>query len=255
MGPLPRCPGGSDTASQHASALSSLHSVKPSSKPQTPCHPQARVFQASRCALSGAPLELPAVHFFCGHSFNGAVSFLHMWLGPCCSDCPRCAQPRRGCPGPSQGNKRIKRSSLSSDLESHRLLLQKSADHRVTHTHTRPTVRRLRSRHAVLATTPESRQDASSRTVFWMAQAGRWGRRTRSARCAARASAPPWTSGPRCRPAPASRCGVTGPAKLHACAAVRIGGLLQACSSTCLRSRQSCACSWSVQVQLTSSMD
>ena len=34
---------------------------------------QARVFQASRCALSGAPLELPAVHFFCGHSFNGAV--------------------------------------------------------------------------------------------------------------------------------------------------------------------------------------
>ncbi len=33
---------------------------------------QARVFQANRCALSGAPLELPAVHFLCGHSFNGA---------------------------------------------------------------------------------------------------------------------------------------------------------------------------------------
>lgn len=34
--------------------------------------PQARVYQATRCVLSGAPLELPAVHFLCGHSFNGA---------------------------------------------------------------------------------------------------------------------------------------------------------------------------------------
>lgn len=29
-----------------------------------------RVFQNSKCALSGAALELPAVHFLCGHSFN-----------------------------------------------------------------------------------------------------------------------------------------------------------------------------------------
>lgn len=28
------------------------------------------VFQATRCAASGAPLELPTVHFLCGHSFN-----------------------------------------------------------------------------------------------------------------------------------------------------------------------------------------
>ena len=32
-----------------------------------------RVFQASRCAATGAPLDLPAVHFFCGHSFNAAA--------------------------------------------------------------------------------------------------------------------------------------------------------------------------------------
>ncbi len=31
---------------------------------------QARVFQNSKCALSGAALELPVVHFMCGHSFN-----------------------------------------------------------------------------------------------------------------------------------------------------------------------------------------
>ena len=31
---------------------------------------QARVFQNSKCAVTGAPLELPAVHFMCGHSCN-----------------------------------------------------------------------------------------------------------------------------------------------------------------------------------------
>lgn len=30
----------------------------------------ARVFQLSRCCRSGAPLELPTVHFLCGHSYN-----------------------------------------------------------------------------------------------------------------------------------------------------------------------------------------
>ncbi len=43
------------------------------------------MFQNSRCALSGAPLELPAVHFLCGHSFNARS------LGDSERDCPLCA--------------------------------------------------------------------------------------------------------------------------------------------------------------------
>ena len=43
------------------------------------------MFQNSRCALSGAPLELPAVHFLCGHSFNARS------LGEGERECPLCA--------------------------------------------------------------------------------------------------------------------------------------------------------------------
>ena len=43
------------------------------------------MFQNSRCALSGAPLELPAVHFLCGHSFNARA------LGEGERECPLCA--------------------------------------------------------------------------------------------------------------------------------------------------------------------
>ena len=43
------------------------------------------MFQNSRCALSGAPLELPAVHFLCGHSFNARA------LGEAERECPLCA--------------------------------------------------------------------------------------------------------------------------------------------------------------------
>ena len=46
---------------------------------------QVRVFQNNRCALSGGPLELPAVHFLCGHSFNARS------LGENERECPLCA--------------------------------------------------------------------------------------------------------------------------------------------------------------------
>ncbi|BDA46644.1 Vacuolar protein sorting-associated protein 11 homolog [Coccomyxa sp. Obi] len=46
---------------------------------------KARVFQNSRCALSGSALELPAVHFMCGHSFNARA------LGDNERECPLCA--------------------------------------------------------------------------------------------------------------------------------------------------------------------
>lgn len=46
---------------------------------------QARVFQNSKCAVSGAPLELPAVHFLCGHSCNLRS------LGENERECPLCA--------------------------------------------------------------------------------------------------------------------------------------------------------------------
>lgn len=46
---------------------------------------QARVFQNSKDALSGGPLELPAVHFVCGHSFNLRS------LGENEKECPLCA--------------------------------------------------------------------------------------------------------------------------------------------------------------------
>lgn len=49
------------------------------------CCLQARVFQNSKCALSGTPLELPAVHFVCGHSFNLRS------LGENEKECPLCA--------------------------------------------------------------------------------------------------------------------------------------------------------------------
>jgi hypothetical protein len=44
-----------------------------------------RVFQNSRCAASGAPLELPVAHFMCGHSFNLRS------LGDGDRECPLCA--------------------------------------------------------------------------------------------------------------------------------------------------------------------
>lgn len=50
---------------------------------------QARVYQASKCALSGAPLELPAVHFLCGHSFSMKS------LGENDAECPLCAPQHR----------------------------------------------------------------------------------------------------------------------------------------------------------------
>ena len=43
------------------------------------------MFQSSKCALTGAPLELPAVHFLCGHAFNLRS------LGENDRDCPLCA--------------------------------------------------------------------------------------------------------------------------------------------------------------------
>ena len=46
---------------------------------------QVRVFQNNRCALSGSALELPAVHFLCGHSFNARS------LGENERECPLCA--------------------------------------------------------------------------------------------------------------------------------------------------------------------
>eukprot|EP00873_Tetraselmis_striata_P041163 jgi/Tetstr1/461427/TSEL_006537.t2 len=50
---------------------------------------KARVYQASKCALSGAPLELPAVHFLCGHSFSMKS------LGENDAECPLCAPQHR----------------------------------------------------------------------------------------------------------------------------------------------------------------
>ena len=50
---------------------------------------QARVFQNSRCAQTGLPLELPAVHFLCGHSFNRSA------LGDYERECPLCADEFR----------------------------------------------------------------------------------------------------------------------------------------------------------------
>eukprot|EP00882_Tetradesmus_deserticola_P009855 GHRQ01010413.1.p1 GENE.GHRQ01010413.1~~GHRQ01010413.1.p1 ORF type:complete len:423 (+),score=244.16 GHRQ01010413.1:587-1855(+) len=46
---------------------------------------QPRVFQSSRCAASGQALELPVVHFMCGHSFNLRS------LGESDRECPLCA--------------------------------------------------------------------------------------------------------------------------------------------------------------------
>mmetsp|Transcript_24 Transcript_24/g.67 ORF Transcript_24/g.67 Transcript_24/m.67 type:complete len:963 (-) Transcript_24:145-3033(-) len=50
---------------------------------------KARVYQASKCALTGAPLELPAVHFLCGHSFSLKS------LGENDAECPLCAPQHR----------------------------------------------------------------------------------------------------------------------------------------------------------------
>ncbi|KAI8469810.1 MAG: hypothetical protein J3K34DRAFT_511770 [Monoraphidium minutum] len=46
---------------------------------------QPHVFQSSRCAATGQPLELPVVHFLCGHSFNLRS------LGENDRECPLCA--------------------------------------------------------------------------------------------------------------------------------------------------------------------
>eukprot|EP00879_Flechtneria_rotunda_P025603 GHRR01027225.1.p1 GENE.GHRR01027225.1~~GHRR01027225.1.p1 ORF type:complete len:162 (-),score=43.49 GHRR01027225.1:467-952(-) len=46
---------------------------------------QPHVFQNSRCAATGQSLELPVVHFLCGHSFNLRS------LGENDRECPLCA--------------------------------------------------------------------------------------------------------------------------------------------------------------------
>ncbi|GIM12902.1 hypothetical protein Vretimale_16129 [Volvox reticuliferus] len=50
---------------------------------------QPRLFQNSRCSASGAPLELPVVHFLCGHSFNLRQ------LGENDRECPLCGPDQR----------------------------------------------------------------------------------------------------------------------------------------------------------------
>jgi len=50
---------------------------------------EAHVFQASRCSATGAPLELPALHFMCGHSFSARA------LGDGGQECPLCAPELR----------------------------------------------------------------------------------------------------------------------------------------------------------------
>jgi hypothetical protein len=47
------------------------------------------VVQGSRDAQTGAPLELPSVHFLCGHSFNLRT------LGDGDPACPLCAAEHR----------------------------------------------------------------------------------------------------------------------------------------------------------------
>ncbi|KAG2427668.1 hypothetical protein HXX76_012317 [Chlamydomonas incerta] len=78
---------------------------------------QPRVFQAGRCSASGAPLELPAVHFLCGHSYNLRQ------LGDNERECPLC--------GPDQRRvAEIRRSMLASSLQPERFFneLRESAD-------------------------------------------------------------------------------------------------------------------------------
>ncbi|KAG2487093.1 hypothetical protein HYH03_014337 [Edaphochlamys debaryana] len=72
---------------------------------------QPRVFQASRCSASGAPLELPVVHFLCGHSFNARQ------LGEQDRECPLC--------GPSQRHVLdIRRSMQASSLQPERFFAE-----------------------------------------------------------------------------------------------------------------------------------
>merc|ERR1712066_109867 len=44
---------------------------------------QAMVFQNTRCFQCGLALEVPAVHFFCGHSY-------HSYCTPADGKCPKC---------------------------------------------------------------------------------------------------------------------------------------------------------------------
>ena len=52
-------------------------------------HTQVRVFQSTRCSLTEQTLELPVVHFMCGHSFNVRS------LGDNDKECPLCAPDNR----------------------------------------------------------------------------------------------------------------------------------------------------------------
>ena len=69
------------------------------------------MFQNSRCAQTGLPLELPAVHFLCGHSFNRSA------LGDYERDCPLCADEFRQVSD-------IRRSLLAGASEQVRPVLQ-----------------------------------------------------------------------------------------------------------------------------------
>merc|ERR1712113_1220333 len=45
---------------------------------------QAQVFQNTRCFQCGLTLEVPAIHFFCGHSY-------HSYCVPADGGCPKCS--------------------------------------------------------------------------------------------------------------------------------------------------------------------
>lgn len=70
-------------------------SIPPATHPCPPWHPspapppplQPVVFQSSRDSQTGAPLELPSVHFLCGHSFNLRT----LGGGDEAQQCPLCA--------------------------------------------------------------------------------------------------------------------------------------------------------------------
>jgi hypothetical protein len=67
-------------------AIARLHSETEAMKAEAAkLQTQPHVFQNSRCAATGQPLELPVVHFLCGHSFNLRS------LGENDHECPLCA--------------------------------------------------------------------------------------------------------------------------------------------------------------------
>merc|ERR1719277_1573269 len=75
---------GESVETSHSKARQDRQEIVRMQQEITALRTQARVFLNTKCFQCGLPLEVPAVHFYCGHSY-------HSYCVPADGGCPKCS--------------------------------------------------------------------------------------------------------------------------------------------------------------------